>query len=76
MATASSTESDIQLSQGQSPSQVATIPEGFISIQQIRDLPNEKILQKCLVNVIGLVTDFQAPMPTNGSGKISDPVGN
>lgn len=45
------------------------LPDGFVSIQQILELPNDKIRQNCQVNVIGLVTDFQAPIQSKGSGR-------
>ena len=43
-----------------------TVPEGFMTIQQIRDMPNEKIQRNNLVNVIGVTTDFQAPIQFKG----------
>ena len=57
-------------SKGTLPSSITTLPEGFMSIQQIQELPNEKIQRNTIVNVIGLATDFQAPIQSRGSGRI------
>lgn len=58
-------------SEGVISSTAEALPDGFMSIRQIQELPPERIKQSALVNVIGLVTDFQAPIQSNGSGKSS-----
>lgn len=49
-------------------------PPGFVTIDQVRNLPNEKIAYGSnkkvpLVNVIGLLRDFQPPRRTGGTGR-------
>lgn len=45
------------------------LPPGFLSIQDIRNLPNEKIAAKIMIkNIVGFVKDFRPPIPTRGTG--------
>lgn len=44
------------------------LPPGFEKIEDLMSMPTER-LQKCpLVSIIGLVKDYQPPIPTNGPG--------
>jgi protection-of-telomeres protein 1 len=44
------------------------LPDGFSTIEQIANIPNDRLRMKPKVNVIGFIKDFQAPMRTRGTG--------
>lgn len=44
------------------------LPEHFESIESIKNMPNDRLKNKPLVNVIGLVKDYQPPIQTQGTG--------
>ncbi|KAG4441391.1 hypothetical protein IFR05_003148 [Cadophora sp. M221] len=48
-------------------SQALALPPGFKTIEEIRSLPNDQIMSKVAVSVIGLVKDFMPPKETGGS---------
>jgi hypothetical protein len=47
------------------------LPKGFVSIS---DITEEKVKVGSLVNVIGLVKDYRAPIETSGRGRPLHPV--
>ena len=49
---------------------VPTVPQGFKTIEEIQNLPNEDLKKQILVSVIGFVKDFQPPVPTKGTSMI------
>jgi protection-of-telomeres protein 1 len=46
---------------------VPTVPQGFKTIEEIQNLPNEDLKKQILVSVIGFVKDFRPPVPTRGT---------
>ncbi len=44
------------------------LPPGFEKIDELMSMPTERLQKSPLVNVIGIVTDYQPPIPTKGSG--------
>ena len=45
----------------------SSLPPGFVTVKDI--LNGEKVRERSRVNVVGIVTDFRVPVPTNGAGK-------
>lgn len=43
------------------------LPSGFTTIADIRNLPNEQLMAKVPVNVVGFVKDFMPPTQTRGT---------
>lgn len=54
-------------SQGTAP--LMKPPEPFETIAALLEMPDSRLLQQPLVNVIGFVKDFRAPMKTKGGGE-------
>ncbi|KAH6723885.1 hypothetical protein BKA61DRAFT_587294 [Leptodontidium sp. MPI-SDFR-AT-0119] len=48
-------------------SQALALPPGFKTIEEIRSLPNEQIVRKVAVSVIGFVKDFMPPIQSRGT---------
>ena len=48
------------------------LPPTFLSIEAIRELPNDDIKKGKMVNVIGFIKDFQKPIETRGTGLSND----
>jgi hypothetical protein len=44
------------------------LPPGFEKIEDLMSMPSERLQKSPFVNVIGLVKDYQPPIPTKGSG--------
>lgn len=44
------------------------LPTGFKTIAEIRELSNEQLKARVLVNVFGFVKDFMPPKETKGTG--------
>jgi protection-of-telomeres protein 1 len=44
------------------------LPTGFSTIEKIQHLPSNLIKAGTMINVIGFVKDFQAPLRTKGTG--------
>jgi hypothetical protein len=44
------------------------LPPGFEKIEDLMSMPTERLQKSPLVNIIGLVKDYQPPIPTKGSG--------
>ncbi len=53
---------------GEISSSELRLPPGFEKIEDIMNMPNERLQKNPLVNVIGLVKDYQPPIPTKGTG--------
>jgi hypothetical protein len=45
------------------------VPPGFLTIEQIQQLPSQALKDKQKVNVIGFLKDFQPPIRSQGTGK-------
>jgi hypothetical protein len=45
------------------------LPPPFEPIQVIKDMSNERLNQRAMVHVIGIVKDYQPPILTKGTGK-------
>ncbi|KAG9243189.1 hypothetical protein BJ878DRAFT_424199 [Calycina marina] len=61
---------DIPSSSAPQPNSASpSLPSGYMTIKEIRSIPDAKIKQMVSINVIGLVTDFQTPVKTKGPGK-------
>lgn len=52
------------------PSSGPVLPPGFLSIENILNLPSDKVRTGAMVSVIGFVKDFQPPIPTRGTGML------
>jgi hypothetical protein len=65
--TMDSTQTSVESSKeaGRSP------PKGFESIKSIDNMTGDQIKKGPLVNVIGMVKDYMAPVATKGTGKES-----
>ena len=50
-----------------------SLPPKFESIQSILESPDDRLLKQSFTNVIGIVTDFQSPCETRGTGKFNLP---
>lgn len=44
-------------------------PDGFSTIWQIQNLPDQDLRSMKVVHVIGVLKDFQTPMRTKGTGQ-------
>lgn len=53
----------------QRPGPLLKPPAPFETIAALLNMPDSRLLQKPLVNVIGFVKDFRAPIMTNGVGE-------
>ena len=49
------------------------LPPKFESISDIIQISNERLKANTFTNVIGIVTDFQPPIRTRGSGDVNLP---
>jgi protection-of-telomeres protein 1 len=47
------------------------LPTGFLSIEQIKNLPDSQIKNGAMQNVIGFVKDFRSPFRSKGPGTSS-----
>jgi protection of telomeres protein 1 len=52
------------------------LPPQFEQIEDIMRMPSERLKKSPLVNLIGLVKDYQPPIPTKGTGMKSKALGH
>ena len=52
------------------------LPPQFEQIEDIMRMPSERLKKSPLVNLIGLVKDYQPPIPTKGTGMKSKAPGH
>lgn len=46
------------------------VPATFQTVESIIELTSEQLQRKPLVNVIGVIKDYQPPIKTNGTGTV------
>jgi hypothetical protein len=51
-------------------------PPQFEKVEDIMRMPSERLRKSPLVNVIGLVKDYQPPIPSKGTGMKSNATGH